>query len=53
MESAGSQWQHGIRPPWITRVAGGQSPSSSGAESDTESSSTESEKVGGVKLWMG
>ncbi|XP_070768100.1 pleckstrin homology-like domain family B member 3 [Enoplosus armatus] len=44
MESTRSQWQQGLRPPWITRVAGGQSPASSGAESDTESSSTESEK---------
>ncbi|KAI3361273.1 hypothetical protein L3Q82_013456 [Scortum barcoo] len=44
MESTRSQWQQGLRPPWITRVAVGQSPSSSGAESDTESSSTESEK---------
>ncbi|XP_040899321.1 pleckstrin homology-like domain family B member 3 isoform X2 [Toxotes jaculatrix] len=44
MESSRSQWQQGLRPPWITRVAGGQSPASSGAESDTESSSTESEK---------
>ncbi|KAM7383085.1 hypothetical protein PAMP_002767 [Pampus punctatissimus] len=43
MESSRSQWQHGLRQPWITRVAG-QSPASSGAESDTESSSTESEK---------
>lgn len=45
MESTRSQWQQGMRPPWISRVAGGQSPASSGAESDTESSSTESEKV--------
>ncbi|XP_056236829.1 pleckstrin homology-like domain family B member 3 [Seriola aureovittata] len=44
MESSRSQWQQGLRPPWIARVAGGQSPASSGAESDTESSSTESEK---------
>ncbi|XP_060906027.1 pleckstrin homology-like domain family B member 3 isoform X2 [Labrus mixtus] len=44
MESTRSQWQQGPRPPWITRVAGGQSPASSGAESDTESSSTESER---------
>nr|XP_046255913.1 pleckstrin homology-like domain family B member 3 isoform X2 [Scatophagus argus] len=43
MESPRSQWQQRMRPPWITRVAGGQSPASSGAESDTESSSTESE----------
>uniref|UniRef100_UPI0037E724BC pleckstrin homology-like domain family B member 3 isoform X2 n=1 Tax=Semicossyphus pulcher TaxID=241346 RepID=UPI0037E724BC len=45
MESTRSQWQQqGLRPPWITRLAGGQSPASSGAESDTESSSTESER---------
>ncbi|XP_054596948.1 pleckstrin homology-like domain family B member 3 isoform X2 [Nothobranchius furzeri] len=44
MENSRSQWQQGPRPPWISRVAGGQSPSSSGAESDTESSSTEGEK---------
>lgn len=44
MESRSSQWQSRIRPPWIVRVAGGHSPSSSGAESDTESS-TGSEKV--------
>ncbi|XP_034554188.1 pleckstrin homology-like domain family B member 3 [Notolabrus celidotus] len=44
MESPRSQWQPGLRPPWITRVAGGHSPASSGAESDTESSSTESER---------
>ncbi|XP_074539582.1 uncharacterized protein phldb3 isoform X2 [Halichoeres trimaculatus] len=44
MESTRSQWQPGLRPPWITRVAGGQSPASSGAESDTETSSTESER---------
>ncbi|XP_030015181.1 pleckstrin homology-like domain family B member 3 isoform X2 [Sphaeramia orbicularis] len=44
MESSSSQWQQGLRPPWISRVAGGHSPASSGAESDTESSSTESER---------
>ncbi|KAM4600904.1 uncharacterized protein phldb3 isoform 2-T4 [Polymixia lowei] len=44
MDSPRSQWEPGLRPPWITRVAGGHSPASSGAESDTESSSTESEK---------
>ncbi|KAM9806832.1 uncharacterized protein phldb3 isoform 1-T1 [Syngnathus typhle] len=41
-ESPRSQRCNGPRPLWITRVAG--SPASSGAESDTESSSTESEK---------
>ncbi|KAI4810687.1 hypothetical protein KUCAC02_013624 [Chaenocephalus aceratus] len=46
MESTRSPWQRGPRPPWITRVAEGHSPASSGAESDTESSSTErSERV--------
>lgn len=49
MESGGSHWPEIMRLPWITRVAEGQSPSSSGAESDTESSSTESEKVSNVK----
>ncbi|XP_041843392.1 pleckstrin homology-like domain family B member 3 isoform X2 [Melanotaenia boesemani] len=44
MENSRSQWQQGLQQPWITRVVGGQSPASSGAESDTESSSTESEK---------
>ncbi|KAE8289106.1 Pleckstrin-like proteiny-like domain family B member 1 Protein LL5-alpha [Larimichthys crocea] len=53
MESTRSQWQHGPRPLWITRVAGGQSPASSGAESDTESSSTESEKSCVKKLEVG
>lgn len=53
MESTRSQWQQGPRPPWITRVAGGQSPASSGAESDTESSSTESEKSCVKKLEVG
>ncbi|XP_068616495.1 pleckstrin homology-like domain family B member 3 [Brachionichthys hirsutus] len=43
MASTRSQRQHGMRPPRITREAKGQSPASSGAESDTESSSTESE----------
>ncbi|XP_039974745.1 pleckstrin homology-like domain family B member 3 [Xiphias gladius] len=53
MESPRSQWQQGLRPPWITRVAGGQSPASSGAESDTESSSTESERSCIKKLEVG
>ncbi|XP_049330038.1 pleckstrin homology-like domain family B member 3 isoform X1 [Astyanax mexicanus] len=39
-----SQSETGLTPPWIARLAGGgQSPASSGAESDTEGSSTESE----------
>ncbi|XP_037532724.1 pleckstrin homology-like domain family B member 3 [Nematolebias whitei] len=53
MENSRSQWQQGLRPPWISRVAGGQSPTSSGAESDTESSSTESEKPCVKKLEVG
>ncbi|KAM8735397.1 uncharacterized protein phldb3 [Acanthopagrus schlegelii] len=53
MESTRSQWQQGMRPPWISRVAGGKSPASSGAESDTESSSTESEKSCIKKLESG
>ncbi|XP_008300229.1 pleckstrin homology-like domain family B member 3 isoform X2 [Stegastes partitus] len=53
MENSRSQWQQGLRPPWIARVAGGQSPASSGAESDTESSSTESEKSCVKKLDLG
>ncbi|XP_069559852.1 pleckstrin homology-like domain family B member 3 isoform X1 [Brachyistius frenatus] len=53
MENSRSQWQQALRSPWITRVAGGQSPASSGAESDTESSSTESEKSCIKKLEMG
>ncbi|XP_054477735.1 pleckstrin homology-like domain family B member 3 isoform X2 [Anoplopoma fimbria] len=53
MESPRSPWQPGLRPPWITRVAGVQSPASSGAESDTESSSTESERSCIKKLEAG
>ncbi|KAM9353307.1 pleckstrin homology-like domain family B member 2 [Symphorus nematophorus] len=54
MESTRSQWQQqGLRPPWIARVAAGHSPASSGAESDTESSSTESEKSCVKKLEVG
>ncbi|XP_070692233.1 pleckstrin homology-like domain family B member 3 isoform X2 [Pempheris klunzingeri] len=53
MESTRSQRQQGLRSPWISRVAGGQSPASSGAESDTESSSTESEKSCIKKLEVG
>lgn len=45
VESTRSPWKQGLRPPWMTRLAGVQSPASSGAESDTESSSTESERV--------
>ncbi|CAN9513878.1 unnamed protein product [Ophioblennius macclurei] len=44
MENSRSPWEQGLRPPWIARVIGDQSPASSGAESDTESSSTESER---------
>ncbi|KAF7670451.1 hypothetical protein LDENG_00074500 [Lucifuga dentata] len=53
MDTTRTQWEQGLRPPWITLLAGGQSPASSGAESDTESSSTESEKSCIKKLEMG
>ncbi|XP_068426430.1 pleckstrin homology-like domain family B member 3 isoform X2 [Clinocottus analis] len=53
MEIPRSPWQQGLRPPWLTRVAGVQSPASSGAESDTESSSTESERFCIKKLEAG
>ncbi|KAL3980363.1 lysophospholipase III [Sarotherodon galilaeus] len=53
MENSRSQWQQGLRPPWITRMTEGQSPASSGAESDTESSSAESEKTSIKKLEVG
>ncbi|XP_046884492.1 pleckstrin homology-like domain family B member 3 isoform X2 [Hypomesus transpacificus] len=43
VDSPRSQWEPALRLPWVTRLTGGQSPASSGAESDTESSSTESE----------
>ncbi|XP_043113612.1 pleckstrin homology-like domain family B member 3 isoform X2 [Puntigrus tetrazona] len=42
METQKSQWDPVWRSPWIVRVE--QSPASSGAESDTEGSSTESER---------
>ncbi|XP_073703005.1 uncharacterized protein phldb3 [Garra rufa] len=42
METQRSQWEPVRRSPWIMRVE--QSPASSGAESDTEGSSTESER---------
>ncbi|XP_055781613.1 pleckstrin homology-like domain family B member 3 [Salvelinus fontinalis] len=45
-----SRWEQGLRPPWVTRLAGGQSPTSSGVESDTESSSTESERSPAKRL---
>ncbi|XP_030641175.1 pleckstrin homology-like domain family B member 3, partial [Chanos chanos] len=47
MDTQKSQWETSQRPPWISRVANsnGQSPASSGAESDTEGSSTESERT--------
>ncbi|XP_016105991.1 pleckstrin homology-like domain family B member 3 isoform X1 [Sinocyclocheilus grahami] len=53
METQKSQWDPVRRSPWIVRVE--QSPASSGAESDTEGSSTESEQHrvkqgGGVSL---
>ncbi|XP_064159885.1 pleckstrin homology-like domain family B member 3 isoform X2 [Anguilla rostrata] len=47
MDTGRSQWERSRRLPWIDRVVGGPSPSSSGAESDTESSSTESERSHG------
>lgn len=53
MENSRSQWQQGLRPPWITRMTEGQSPASSGAESDTESSSAENEKTSIKKLEVG
>ncbi|XP_030605303.1 pleckstrin homology-like domain family B member 3 [Archocentrus centrarchus] len=53
MENSRSQWQQGLWPPGISRAAEGQSPASSGAESDTESSSTESEKTCINKLEVG
>ncbi|XP_062321238.1 pleckstrin homology-like domain family B member 3 isoform X1 [Osmerus eperlanus] len=43
VDSPRSQWEPALRLPWVARLTGGQSPASSGAESDTESSSTESE----------
>lgn len=45
MDTQRSQWEPVRRSPWIMRVAVEQSPASSGAESDTEGSSTESEQV--------
>ncbi|XP_034468091.1 pleckstrin homology-like domain family B member 3 isoform X1 [Hippoglossus hippoglossus] len=53
MESPRSQWPQGLQPPWVARVVGCQSPVSSGAESDTESSSTESEKSCVKRLELG
>ncbi|KAK7146802.1 hypothetical protein R3I94_009593 [Phoxinus phoxinus] len=44
MDTQRSQWQPVRKSPWIMRVAVEQSPASSGAESDTEGSSTESEQ---------
>lgn len=51
----GRQWQQQAapRPPWGSLRAEGHSPASSGAESDTESSSTESEKFCVRKLELG
>ncbi|XP_051575200.1 pleckstrin homology-like domain family B member 3 [Myxocyprinus asiaticus] len=43
MDPMRSQCESIQRSPWIMRVAVGKSPASSGAESDTEGSSTESE----------
>ncbi|TRY53694.1 hypothetical protein DNTS_004027 [Danionella cerebrum] len=44
MDSQRSQWQPEQRSPWIMRLAAERSPASSGADSDTEGSSTESEQ---------
>ncbi|XP_028325663.1 pleckstrin homology-like domain family B member 3 isoform X2 [Gouania willdenowi] len=52
MENSRSQWQNGLKPPRISRRDEGQSPASSGAESDAECSSTESEKVREIKSCM-
>ncbi|XP_061885837.1 pleckstrin homology-like domain family B member 3 isoform X2 [Entelurus aequoreus] len=56
IESPRSRWREALQPPWVTRMT--SSPASSGAESDTECSSTESEKscvkkteMGSMKLW--
>ncbi|XP_036394840.1 pleckstrin homology-like domain family B member 3 isoform X2 [Megalops cyprinoides] len=52
-DAARSQWDRGRQLPWIARIVGGHSPASSGAESDTESSSTESEKSHARRLETG
>ncbi|XP_056619521.1 pleckstrin homology-like domain family B member 3 isoform X2 [Triplophysa dalaica] len=44
MDLQRSQWEPVQKSPWITRLVAEQSPASSGAESDTEGSSTESER---------
>ncbi|KAA0702587.1 Pleckstrin -like proteiny-like domain family B member 3 [Triplophysa tibetana] len=44
MDLQRSQWEPVQKSPWITRLATEKSPASSGAESDTEGSSTESER---------
>ncbi|XP_077077672.1 uncharacterized protein phldb3 isoform X2 [Siphateles boraxobius] len=44
MDTQRSQWEPVLKSPWIMRVAVEKSPASSGAESDTEGSSTESEQ---------
>ncbi|KAG9335441.1 hypothetical protein JZ751_004763 [Albula glossodonta] len=53
MDRSRSQWERCRRPHWIPRVEVGQSPASSGAESDTESSSTESDRSHGRRLEVG
>ncbi|CDR00935.1 unnamed protein product [Oncorhynchus mykiss] len=50
MDTPRSRWEQGLRPPWVARLSGGQSPASSGVESDTESSSTESERSPAKRL---
>lgn len=44
MDLQRSKWEPVQKSPWIMRLAVEQSPASSGAESDTEGSSTESER---------
>ncbi|KAM6968083.1 uncharacterized protein phldb3 [Aplochiton taeniatus] len=53
VDSPRSQWEQGPRSPWAARLAGAHSPASSGAESDTEGSSTESEKPPDRRLETG
>ncbi|XP_058504179.1 pleckstrin homology-like domain family B member 3 isoform X2 [Solea solea] len=49
-ENSCSPWSQGLQPPWISREGGYRSPAYSGVESDTESSSTESERSSSRKL---
>nr|XP_043890264.1 pleckstrin homology-like domain family B member 3 isoform X2 [Solea senegalensis] len=52
-ENSCSPWSQGLQPPWISREGGYRSPTYSGVESDTESSSTESERSSSRKLDVG